>query len=87
MALKPQSIRKGTTIALNGKVAEKQEVINLSKDWNINQETLFKKTLQQGGEVTIKGVHIKVAIKEPLLTSKGEKYMGIVVVPSVDMRF
>ena len=40
--LKPQSIRKGVQITLNGKEAEKQEVIEMSKDWTVNQETLFK---------------------------------------------
>ena len=87
MALKPQSIRKGVTISLNGKEAEKQEIIALSQDWTSSQETLFRKTLQQGGEITIKGNHIKIKVQEPILTSKGEKYMGIVTVPSADMRF
>ena len=33
MSLKPQSIRKGVTITLNGKEVEKQEIIDLSVDW------------------------------------------------------
>lgn len=41
--LKPQSIRKGTSIKLNGKDAEKQEIIDLSLDWTEAQENLFKK--------------------------------------------
>ena len=62
--LKPQSIRKGVHITLNGKEAEKQEVIEMSKDWTPNQETLFRKTLQQGGEITIKGTLIRITIQE-----------------------
>ena len=34
MTLKPQSIRKGVTIILNGKEVEKQEIIDLSTTWS-----------------------------------------------------
>jgi hypothetical protein len=85
--IKPQAIRKGISITLNGKEVEKQEIIDLSKEWNSNQELLFRKTLQQGGEVTIKGIHIKIVTKEKMVNSKGEKDPGIVTVPGVDQRF
>jgi hypothetical protein len=85
--LKPQSIRKGVHITLNGKEAEKQEVIEMSKDWTPNQETLFRKTLQQGGEITIKGTLIKITIQEKMVTSAGVKDTGIIVAPGADTRF
>jgi len=85
--LKPQSIRKGITILLNGKEALKQEIIDLSKEWTPNQETLFRKTLKQGGEVTIKGVHIKVNAPGEILNSKGEKAPAHFQVPGPDDRF
>jgi hypothetical protein len=82
--LKPQSIRKGTSIKLNGKDVEKQEVIDLSSDWTEAQEILFKKILKQGGEITIKGVYIKIIPKEKVLTSAGEKDPGVLVVKGLD---
>jgi len=82
--LKPQSIRKGTSIKLNGKDAEKQEIIDLSSDWTEAQENLFKKMLKQGGEMTIKGVYIKITPKEKVLTSTGEKDPGVLVVKGLD---
>jgi hypothetical protein len=85
--LKPQSIRKGVQITLNGKEAEKQEVIEMSKDWTVNQETLFRKTLQQGGEITIKGILIKITIQEKMVTSAGVKDTGVIVAPGADVRF
>lgn len=85
--LKPQSIRKGVQITLNGKEAEKQEVIEMSSDWTVNQETLFRKTLQQGGEITIKGTLIKITIQEKMVTSAGVKDTGVIVAPGADTRF
>lgn len=85
--LKPQSIRKGVQITLNGKEAEKQEVIEMSSDWTVNQETLFRKTLQQGGEITIKGTLIKITIQEKMVTSAGVKDTGVIVAPGADVRF
>ena len=85
--LKAQSIRNGVQITLNGKETEKQEVIEMSKDWTPNQETLFKKTLQQGGEITIKGVLVKITVQEKIVTSAGVKDTGIIVAPGADARF
>jgi len=87
MALKGQSIRSGVTILMNGKVAQKQEIIELSNTWTPSQENLFKKTLKQGGEITIKGVHFKIIVQEAILNSKGEKDPGIIQVPGADLRF
>lgn len=87
MALKGQSIRNGVTILINGKVAQKQEVIELSATWTPNQENLFKKALKQGGELTIQKVHFKIIVQEAILNSKGEKDPGIIQVPGADLRF
>ena len=85
--LKPQSIRSGVQLYMNSKEATKQEILDLSKEWSPNQEILFKKTLQQGGEITIKGVYLKVIIQEKMVTSKGEKDGGMFKVPGDELRF
>ena len=87
MALKGQSIRNGVTILINGKIADKKEVLELSTTWTINQENLFKKALKQGGEITINKVHFKIIAQEAILNSKGEKDPGIIQVPGADLRF
>ena len=87
MALKPQSIRNGVTIYVNGKQVEKQEVLDLSNEWSERQETLFKKTLKDGGEVTIKGTHFKITTQEKILNSFGEKDPKHIIVPGIDDRF
>ena len=51
--LKKQSIRKGTTIKLNGVVLEKDEVIELSKDFSLSKEKFFRLILSQGGKMNI----------------------------------
>jgi hypothetical protein len=85
--IKPQSIRSGVTIYINGIQAEKLEVITLSNEWNERQETLFKKTLKDGGEITIKGVHFKVIPQEKILNYFGEKDPKHIIVPGADDRF
>ena len=47
------TIRKGIDVFFNDKLASKQEIIDFSATWTVGQETLFKKTLQQGGEMAI----------------------------------
>ena len=51
--LKKQSIRKGTTIKLNGVVLEKDEVIELSKDFSLSKEKFIRLILSQGGRMNI----------------------------------
>jgi hypothetical protein len=85
--LKPQSIRKGVTILLNGKEIIKQEIIDLSVDWNNSQTSFFKKLLKQGGETKINGNRIKVIPQETVVNSKGEKDGGVIVIPGADQRF
>jgi len=85
--IKPQSIRSGVTIYVNGIQAEKSEIIALSNEWNERQETLFKKTLKDGGEITIKGVHLKVIPQEKILNYFGEKDPKHIIAPGADDRF
>ena len=85
--LKPQSIRSGVTIYVNGKQVEKQVILDLSNEWNERQEILFKKTLKDGGEITIKGLVIKVIPQEKVLTSQGEKDTKPTKGPAADDRF
>jgi hypothetical protein len=85
--IKPQSIRKGTTIFVNNNIVDKQVIIELSSGWTLAQETLFRKTLKQSGEISINGNKIKVIAQEQILTSKGEKDPGKLIAPGADTRF
>jgi len=85
--IKPQSIRSGVTIYVNGNQVEKSDIIVLSNEWNERQETLFKKTLKDGGEITIKGVHFKVIPQEKILNYIGEKDPKHIIAPGADDRF
>ena len=87
MALTPQSIRSNIIIKLNGEYVRKEEIINISKDWNDRQINFFKKILQQGGKLSILGNHFDIRIQDTILTSRGEKDGGIFKSPGVDDRF
>jgi len=87
MALKPQSIRKGVQIYLEGIPTEKQDIIKLSEDWSEPQINFFKKMLKQGGEFKIKGNKFIISPPEKTLTSKGEKDAGVITIPGLDGRF
>jgi len=87
MALTPQSIRSNIIIKVNGEYVRKEEIINLSKDWNDRQITFFRKMLQQGGNLRILGNLFEISIQETILTSRGEKDGGIFKSPGVDDRF
>lgn len=87
MALKSQSIRKGVTISLNGKVVEKSEIIELSTHWSESQINFFKKMLQQGGELRINGMFMKITVQDKVVNSAGDKDPGIIVAPGLDQRF
>ena len=81
MALKGQSIRKGVDIYLNGKLVEKQVILDLSENWTESQENFFRKMIKQGGSFKINGNSFETKPPEPLLTSKGEKDSGVIVYP------
>ncbi len=77
MSIKPQSIRKGTTIKLDGKEVTKQEFLAFSETWEPKHVTLFNKLIKQGGGFTIKGTYIQITPPEKTLTSKGEADGGV----------
>tara|TARA_R110000803_G_C11729397_1_gene289438 strand:- start:272 stop:496 length:225 start_codon:yes stop_codon:yes gene_type:complete len=69
MALKKQSIRSTQKIYLNGNPlpSEKIEIISLSESWTEKEETIFRKILQQGGNLRIQGNHFKVVKEEKMI--------------------
>lgn len=69
--LSKQSIRSNIQIFLNGKLATKDEIIELAKSWSNNEEILFRKLLKQSGKVKIKGYGYEIILKEQILNSKG----------------
>jgi len=87
MPLKPQSIRKGASITVNGSKAEKEEVIELSKSWTDQQLLFFKKLLQQGGSTSFNGISFRVTLKDKIVTSAGLKDTGIIVYPGLDSKY
>jgi hypothetical protein len=87
MSLKPQSIRKGVKITLNGKEAEKQEIIDLSSGWTEKQINFFKKLLQQGGATKINGNSFIITPQDKIVDSTGNKDQGIIVAPGLDSKF
>ena len=62
--LSKQSIRKDHTIYLNGEVIEKNDMIEISKEFTDKEEKHFRKMLQQGGKLTIQGNEFKIVKKE-----------------------
>ena len=53
--LSKQSIRKEHTIYLNGKLLEKDEMIEISKEFSEKEEQRLRKMLQQGGKIKLQG--------------------------------
>ena len=71
--LSKQSIRKDHTIYLNGEVIEKNDMIEISKEFTDKEEKHFRKMLQQGGKLTIQGNEFKIVKKEyKIRNSRGE---------------
>jgi len=62
--LKKQSIRKEHTIYLGGVKMEKEEIIEISKDFTEKELLRFKKMLQQGGSIKIKGLSYNIIREE-----------------------
>ena len=58
--LSKQSIRKEHTIYLNDVLMTKEEIIEISKDFNEKEELHFRKMLQQGGSLKIKGNKFRI---------------------------
>ena len=87
MSLKPQSIRRDTTIYLNDKLVEKDIIIELSESWSEKEEKLFRKMLQQGGKFKLQGNSFRIVKDEKIVNTKGFKDEGIIQIPGLDTKF
>jgi hypothetical protein len=91
MALKPQSLRKGTRVWVNKKLVgrdiEKEDLIKLSESWDEKQEIFFRKMLRQGGTFNIKSNKFEIKSPDPLFNSKGDIDPGVQQVPGEDSAF
>ena len=87
MSLKPQSIRKDTTVYLNDKLVEKTIIIELSESWSEKEEKLFRKMLQQGGKFKLQGNSFRIVKEEKIVNTKGFKDEGIIQIPGLDTKF
>ena len=87
MALKPQSIRRDTTVYLNDELVEKAIIIELSESWNEREEKLFRKMLQQGGKFKLQGNSFRIVKEQKMVNSKGFKDEGIIQMPGLDTKF
>ncbi len=71
--LSKQSIRKEVTIYFNNVKIEKDEMIEISKDFSEIEEKHFKKMLQQGGKIRIKeNLFVGKRNESKMRNSKGE---------------
>jgi hypothetical protein len=67
-----QAIRRGVTIICNGEQLNKEEVIDLGKNWTEKEENFFRKMLKQGGRFVFQGNKFEISVPENLYNSKGE---------------
>ena len=67
-----QAIRRGVTIICNGEQLNKEEVIDLGKNWTEKEENFFRKMLRQGGRFTLLGNKFDIKVPENIYNSKGE---------------
>lgn len=87
MTLKKQTLRKTSIVYINDRLAEKDELIELSETWNEREEILFRKMLKQGGKFKIQGAQFRIEITNQVLNSQGKKDGGVVKVPGLDSAF
>jgi len=87
MSLKPQSIRRDTTVYLNDELVEKAIIIELSESWSEREEKLFRKMLQQGGKFKLQGNLFRIVKDEKPVNSKGFKDGGVIQIPGLDTKF
>ena len=87
MSLKPQSIRRDTTVYLNDELVEKAIIIELSESWSEKEEKLFRKMLQQGGKFKLQGNSFRIVKQEKIVNTKGFKDEGIIQIPGLDTKF
>ena len=79
--LSKQSIRKEHTIYLNDVLMTKEEIIEISKDFNEKEEQHFRKMLQQGGSLKIKGNKFKIdntSINKEIVKTNLRKQLNLI---------
>ena len=82
MALTKQSLRAGVHVMMNGKLATKEELINLSEDWTEKREIFFRKMLHQGGKFQMEGIDYEIILRQNVKErSDGEIDKGVVPIP------
>ena len=81
MALSKQSLRKGVHVLVNDRLADKEELIEMSQEWSEKREVFFRKMLQQGGKFKFDGIQFEIKLRERILNSFGEKDGGIEQIP------
>ena len=80
--LSKQSIRKEHSVFLNGELIEKDEMIEISKEFTDKEEQRFRKMLKQGGKFKIKGIRYEIElIKDSKTRSDGTKDAGVIQLP------
>jgi len=71
--LSKQSIRKEHSIYLNGELLKKEEMLEISEEFNEQEEQRFRKMLQQGGKINIQGNLYEIKKSEyKVRNSRGE---------------
>ena len=71
--LSKQSIRKDHTIYYNGDLTEKSVILELSKEFSEIETQRFKKMLQQGGRLKVKGNVFEIVREDnKMRNSKGD---------------
>ena len=71
--LSKQSIRKEVSIYLNGKLLEKEEMIEISKEFTEKEEARFRKMIKQGGKIKVDNNLYEIKRNErKVRNSKGE---------------
>ena len=82
MTLTKQSLRAGVHVMMNGKLATKEELIKLSKDWTEKREIFFRKMLHQGGKFQMEGINYEIILRQNVKErSDGEIDKGVVPIP------
>ena len=71
--LSKQSIRKEVSIYLNGRLLEKEEMIEISKEFTEKEEARFRKMLKQGGKLKVGGNRYEIVRNDnKIRNSKGD---------------
>jgi len=78
--LSKQSIRKEHSIYLNGELIEKEEMLEMSEEFNEIEEQHFRKMLQQGGKIKIQGNLYEIKkLEHKIRNSRGDYEKPIIL--------